>query len=281
MNRIVHHSSSFSQLISLPECSSSKGEKSVDEKSVDQQKKEEKKEEEKRTVGDNELNTLVWNKQGSKMTLCDDTGMVYILNVNLPPPKNCSGENGGEIQEESPVGEMTCALRAHDNICIGANLIKNDIQVLSAGLDRKLSLHSVNQKLMSSERKSIWTLPFDTLPLRDEAISASRRNMQQQAQNNPKQLVNPPMLQCLAVSHRYDNRVAVGLANGKCALLNVNKDVSQMVVGSIDAHSYILNQMYVFSVLVAVHIWQFCVVFVLLYNLCLTNTKCLIIIYYY
>ncbi len=253
MNRIVHHSSSFSQLISLPE--SSKGEKGVEksvEKSVDE--KHDEKKAEKTTVGDNELNTLVWNKQGTKMTLCDDTGMVYILNVNLPLPKNCSGENGGEIQEESPIGEMTCALRAHDNICIGANLIKNDIQVLSAGLDRKLSLHSVNQKLMNGERKSIWTLPFDTLPLRDEAISASRRNMQQQAQNNPKQLVNPPMLQCLAVSHRYDNRVAVGLANGKCALLNVNKDVSQMVVGSIDAHSYILNQMYVFSVLVAVPI---------------------------
>ena len=141
------------------------------------------------------------------------------------------------------IGQVVCSFRAHENICIGTQLIKNDIQLLSAGLDYKLSLYSVNQKNMDVGRKSIWTLPFQTMQLQDSVLSSKSR-MQKQV-NNPKQLVNPPLLQCMAVSNRYDNRVSVGLANGKCALLNVNKDLSSMVVGTIDAHSYILNQMYV------------------------------------
>lgn len=168
---------------------------------------------------DNELNYMKWNKNGSKLTLCDDNGMVYILSLE--------NKNSG-----NSIGAMLCSFKAHENICMSCHLVKNDTHIITGGIDYKIALYQVNNKQnITTSRKPIWSIPFQSTNL----ITNSKNNQQQQ-------LVNPPLVQCMDVSATHDNKVAVGLANGKCPLINLNKKFSDIIVGSLDAHSYVVNQ---------------------------------------
>jgi WD40 repeat protein len=166
---------------------------------------------------DNEFNYMKWNKIGTKLTLCDDNGMVYILSL----------ENS-----DNSIGTMLCSFKAHENICMSCHLVKNDTQIITGGMDYRIALYQVNSKQnITTSRKPIWSIPFHSTNL----ITNSKNNRQQQ-------LVNPPLVQCMDVCVAQENKVAVGLANGKCTLINLDKKFSDIIVGSLDAHSYAVNQ---------------------------------------
>jgi WD40 repeat protein len=161
---------------------------------------------------DNDINSVNFNKNGTKMIVSDDCGMVHFIS----------------LQVEEATGKIDRSFKAHDNICITAKYLKNDEQFISGGLDYKVSLYNAGK---NNKKPLVWSFPFNQAQL-----------MPQNTKADSKQLVNPPLVQCLDMHPTVESRIAVGLANGKCALMDTTKDATQIIVGSLEGHDYILNQ---------------------------------------
>ncbi|KAK7882639.1 hypothetical protein WMY93_028813 [Mugilogobius chulae] len=149
-------------------------------------------------VGEEEINALAINESGSSLAMADDSGAVRILDL--------------------PGGKVCRTLRRHSNICSSvAFRPQRPNNLVSVGLDMQVILWGLQKT------RPVWTLNIQDIL--DE----------EQHQQQPGQLFNPPLAHCVTVSS-CGNIVSCAAEDGQIHLMRIGSGSKLEQQGAVKAH---------------------------------------------
>ncbi|XP_072320112.1 WD repeat-containing protein 53 [Eucyclogobius newberryi] len=151
-------------------------------------------------VGEEEINALALNENGSALALADDSGAVRILDL--------------------PGGKICRTLRRHTNICSSvAFRPQRPNNLVSVGLDMQVILWGLQKT------RPLWILNIQDI-LEEEG----------EHQQQPGQLFNPPLAHCVTMSS-CGNIVSCAAEDGRIHLMRIGSGSKLEQHGAVKAHS--------------------------------------------
>ncbi|XP_075996947.1 WD repeat-containing protein 53 [Genypterus blacodes] len=164
-------------------------------------------------VGEEEINALALNETGTALAVADDSGAVLVL--------------------ELPGGRVFRTLRRHTNICSSVAFRPHrPNNLLSAGLDMQVMLWGLQKT------RPLWTLNLQQVLEEEE----------EEHQQRPGQLFNPPLAHCVSVSS-CGNIVGCAAEDGRVHLMRVGGGSKLEQQGAVKAHSQGASQAHFISFL--------------------------------
>ncbi|CAN9511441.1 unnamed protein product [Ophioblennius macclurei] len=164
-------------------------------------------------AGEEEINALALNETGTALAVADDSGAVRVL--------------------ELPAGKVCRTLRRHTNICSSVAFRPHrPNNLVSAGLDMQVMLWGLQK-----------TRPLWTLNLQDAA-----EEQDDQQQQRPGQLFNPPLAHCVSVAS-CGNILGCAAEDGRVHLMRIGSGSKLEQQGTVKAHSQGASQAHFVSFL--------------------------------
>ncbi|XP_054474806.1 WD repeat-containing protein 53 [Anoplopoma fimbria] len=164
-------------------------------------------------AAEEEINALALNDTGSALAVADDSGAVRVL--------------------ELPGGKVSRTLRRHTNICSSVAFRPHrPNNLVSAGLDMQVMLWGLQK-----------TRPLWTINLQDVAEDENDDNQQR-----PGQLFNPPLVHCVSVAS-CGNILGCAAEDGRVHLMRIGSGSKLDQQGAFKAHSQGASQAHFISFL--------------------------------